>query len=147
MDTQSTYKEGQLLLAKFAVDQGQIQAPKHAATVYAVPETTLRRRLTGISSRRDCIPNSKKLTLLEESVIIQHILDLDSRGFLPRLAAVEDMANKLLTARGKDKVGKNWASNFVRRTPELKTRFNHKYDYQRALNENPKVIQQWFEHV
>jgi len=57
------------------------------------------------------------------------------------------MANKLLTARGKDKVGKNWASNFVRRTPELKTRFNRKYDYQRAQNEDPEVIQKWFERV
>ena len=78
IDVQLAYKEGQLLLAKHAVDQGQIQARKRAAAVYVVPETTLRRRLSGIPSRRDCTPNSKKLTDLEELVIVQHILDLDS---------------------------------------------------------------------
>ena len=40
-----------------------------------------------------------KLLKTEEEVIIQHILDLDSRGFPPRLAAVKDMADSLLAAR------------------------------------------------
>jgi hypothetical protein len=57
------------------------------------------------------------------------------------------MANKLLAERGTSEVGKNWPENFVRRTPELKTRFNRKYDRQRALCEDPKVIAPWFELV
>ena len=40
--------------------------------------------------------NSLKLTELEEEVIIRNILDLDSRGFAPRLAGVEDIANYIL---------------------------------------------------
>ena len=39
--TQPVYKEGQLLLAKFAIDQGQIQSNRGAAGIYGVPETTL----------------------------------------------------------------------------------------------------------
>jgi hypothetical protein len=57
------------------------------------------------------------------------------------------MANYLLTERGAGKVGIKWPSNFVKRTPELKTRFNRKYDYQRAKCEDPEIIQPWFELV
>ena len=60
---------------------------------------------------------------------------MDTRGFAPRLAGVEDMANYLLEARGAKRVGKCWAQRFVARRPELKTHFNRAYDFQRALCE------------
>jgi len=41
-------------------------------------------------------------------------------------------------------VGVRWAYNFVKRQPELRTRFTRKYDYQRAKCEDPKVIREWF---
>ena len=144
---QSTQNEGRISLAISAINQGQLQSVRRAAKSYDAVRTTLRRRRTGIRPRRDCTPNLRKFTDLEESVIIQHALDLDSRGFPPRLGAVEDMANQLLAARGGGKVGINWPSNFIKRTPELKTRFNRKYDYQRAKNEDPKAIQEWFGRV
>ena len=120
---------------------------RHAAATYDVPEPTLRKRRAGIPSRRDCEPNSKKLTKLEELVITQHVLDLDSRGFPPRLGAIRDMANFLLAKRAASQVSKNWPENFVRRTPEVKTAYNRKYDYQRALCEDPEVIKPWFQLV
>tara|TARA_R110002003_G_scaffold482_2_gene20057 strand:- start:5544 stop:5672 length:129 start_codon:yes stop_codon:yes gene_type:complete len=40
-----------------------------------------------------------KLLKSEEEVIVQHILDLDERGFPPCLAAVKDMADLLLRER------------------------------------------------
>jgi hypothetical protein len=45
------------------------------------------------------MPNSRKLTNLEESTIVEYILDLDSRSFPPRLSGVQDMANRLLADR------------------------------------------------
>ena len=95
-------------------------------------------------SRCNISANSRKLTDLEESTIVEHILDLDSKGFPPRLSGVEDMANRLLTTRDAGRVGVNWARTFVKRHPELTTRFNRKYDYQRALCEDPEVIGRWF---
>jgi hypothetical protein len=65
-----------------------------------------------------------KLLKTEEDVIVQHILDLDARGFPPRLAAVKDMADSLLAERYCDPVGQNWAATFVKRRPELKVKFN-----------------------
>ncbi|KAL9573960.1 hypothetical protein ACKAV7_001904 [Fusarium commune] len=80
----------------------------------------------------------------EEQIIVQFILDLDSRGFPPRLPGVEEMANRLLADRNASPVGKRWASNFVRQHKELKTRFFRKYDYQRAKCEDPTAIRNWF---
>ena len=72
---------------------------------------------------------------------MKHILDLDSRGFAPTLGAVRDMADKLLAKRAARQVGKQWPRNFINRTDSLITRFNQPYDRQRALCEDPKVIE------
>jgi hypothetical protein len=87
------------------------------------------------------------MTDLEESVILEYILDLDCKGFPPRLSGVEDMANRLLADRDAPRVGTRWAANFVKRHPELTTRFNRRYDYQRALCEDSELISGWFSLV
>jgi hypothetical protein len=144
INLQLPQKEGKISLALLAIEKDQIQSERKAVRTYEAVRTTLQRRRAGIPSRRDCTPNSKLLSDLEEDVIVQHILDLDSRGFGPRPAGVEDMANRILAERGGRNVGKNWTGNFIRRRPELKIRFNRKLDYQRAKNEDPEVIQEWF---
>jgi hypothetical protein len=57
--------------------------------------------------RRDCAPNLRGLLNTEEEVLVKHILNLDARGFPPRLAALEDMANSLRDARYLQLVGIN----------------------------------------
>jgi hypothetical protein len=57
------------------------------------------------------------------------------------------MANSLLAERNQPPVGKNWAGTFVKRRLELTIKFNRKYDYKRALCEDPEVIQGWFRLV
>ena len=86
------------------------------------------------------MPNSIALRGSEEVAIVRHILKLSEQGYPPRLADVEEMANDLLWVRNQNPVGKRWAANFVKRRPELKVKFNRKYDYIRALCEDPKVI-------
>ncbi len=139
--------EADILLAISAIDRNQIQSGRRAATTFSVPESTLRSRRAGVPSRRDCEPNSKKLTTLEEEVIVRHILDLDSRGFAPSLGAVRDIANKLLAERSAGEVGRDWPRNLIKRTASLKTRFNRPYDRQRALYEDPEIIGSWFKRV
>ena len=91
--------------------------------------------------------NSRNLTNTEKQVIVEHILELVARGFPLRLAAVADMANSLRAERNLGHVGLNWPSTFVKRQPELTVKFNRKYDYKRALCEDPEVIQGWFSLV
>ncbi|KAL0929342.1 transposase [Colletotrichum truncatum] len=93
------------------------------------------------------MPNSRNLSDLEEKTIVEYILDLDARSFPPRLSGVEEMANRLLAERDAPPVGKRWASNFVKRQPQLRTRFFRKYDYKRAQCEDPEVIRGWFSLV
>jgi hypothetical protein len=57
------------------------------------------------------------------------------------------MADKLLAKRGAGRVGVHRPRNFVKRTDSLTTRFNRAYDRQRALCEDPVLIQRWFELV
>jgi hypothetical protein len=52
--------------------------------------------MNGYTSLSERWPASYKLTKLEEDVIIQRILDMDTRGFTPQLAGVEDIANFIL---------------------------------------------------
>jgi hypothetical protein len=93
------------------------------------------------------MPNLWKLSNLEEDTLLEFIVDLDSRGYPPRLSGVEQMANRLLDARDAPRVGTRWAMNFVKRQPLLKTRFQRRYDYRRARCEDPAVIRNWFRLV
>jgi hypothetical protein len=144
---QSTSNESRLLLAIQALKQAPELSYRAAAKLYNIPEATLRHRMNGRRARQDTRTNSTKLTELEENAILQNILDLDSRGFPPRLADVGDMANILLAERDAPRVGQRWPSNFVKRHPDLRTRFNRAYDYQRALCEDPEKIGAWFRLV
>jgi hypothetical protein len=78
-----------------------------AATIYKVLESTLRQQRAGTLLQRDCKVNSMKLTSTKEWVIVQHVLKLDERGYLPQLTNVEDMANSLLAERNQLPVGVN----------------------------------------
>ena len=138
--SKKSLKESQVQLAIQAIKcDATINIPR-AAALYNVPERTLRRRLAGKPSRQDCSPNLMKLLITEEEVIVKNILDLDARGFPLRLSAVKDLANSLLAARHRDPIGPNWPKAFIKRRLELKIKFNRKYDYKRALCEDPKLV-------
>ena len=100
-------QEDRIVLAIQAIKQGHIQSVWAAATSYDVPYSTLYRRLRGMTSRRDSIPNSRKLTPYEELALVQYILNLDSHGFPPRPQSVQEMADLLLSERGESPVRKN----------------------------------------
>jgi hypothetical protein len=143
----SQTKEGRIFLAIEAIRTNKKMSIRRAAKAYDVPEASLRHRLNGRVAKREKRNGRYQLTSTEEDTIVQHTLDLDERGFPPRIEGVEDMANLLLETRRAKRVGKNWAYRFVRRRPELKTRFSRAYDFQRALCEDPDLIKKWFELV
>ncbi|KAJ0132671.1 Uncharacterized protein HZ326_24251 [Fusarium oxysporum f. sp. albedinis] len=139
-----SFKESQTILALQAYQADPKLSLRRAAKIYNVSFDALNRRHHGIPAREDYIPSSRKLSNLEEEVIVHYILDLDSRGFPPRHYNVEEMANRLLTDRDALPVGKRWAINFSKRQPQLKTRFQRRYDYRRAQCEDPTTIRNWF---
>lgn len=141
----NTPNENQIQLALQAMGRDKSLSARRAAALYSVPRSTLVRRQRGKASRADTVANSRNLDPLEEEVIVRRVLDLNKQGFSPGLSAVEDMANLLRETRGASRVGPRWASNFVRRQSELRTRLSRPYDYQRAKCEDPKIISAWFD--
>ncbi|EDN99830.1 hypothetical protein SS1G_02688 [Sclerotinia sclerotiorum 1980 UF-70] len=143
----SNNQEARILLAIEVIHKDKKLSIRKAAMLYNIPRTTLRHRMEGLPLRTETRANRHKITELEEEVIVQYILDMDLRGFPPKLKNVEDMANDILESRGAKRIGKLWAHRFVKRRIELKTRFSRVYDFQRALCEDPKLLEEWFRLV
>ena len=143
----NTSTESRLILAVQAKPRHPHISLRKLAKLYNVNRSTLYDRYHGKPARRDIIAKYQKLTPTEEESIVQRVIDLDNRSFPPRIRYVEDMANILLKERDAGRVGKNWASNFVRRQKALKTRFNRRIDYQRAFCEDLNVYRKWFQLV
>jgi hypothetical protein len=89
------------------IQNHQIRSLRRAEVVYSIPRKTIQRRRNGIHYRRDCEPNAKRLTKLEEEMIIQRVLEESTRGIPSSKADVRDMADKLLRERGSKAVSKN----------------------------------------
>ncbi len=140
----STAKEARVILAIEAIRNHDKLSLRAAAKLYNVLESILRSRHASIHARRDTTPNSRSLTDLEEQAIVQYTIELSACAFPPRLHGVEDIANYLQRERDMPLVGQCWAYNFVKRQPELCTRYTRRYDYQRAKCEDPKVVSKWF---
>lgn len=142
-----TSDEAQVVLALQAIRTDSTLTIRKAALIYNVSRGTLSRRIEGTQSRRDCTPNNRSLHAIEEEVIVKHILELDAQGFPVRHAYLRDMADRLLRLRDAKLTGKNWATRFIKRQPQLQTKFSRKYDYSRAQCEDPAMIRAWFDLV
>jgi hypothetical protein len=143
-------QEGKILLALNDIQNGRINSIRAAARLYKIPHTTLADRAKGVVSRVDKRPSGYKLTELEEDSLCQWVLSIDTRGAAPRQATMREMANILLAARGSHPpltISKNWPTAFIKRREELRSRYSRKYNYKRALNEDPKALRAWFATV
>jgi len=103
MEIQS--QEARIHLTIGAMRQNRKLSRRAAAKVYNARFSTLTDRINGRAPLKERRPATHKLTELEEEIIVQHILELDTRGFGPRLADVEDMANNVLESRTAARVG------------------------------------------
>jgi hypothetical protein len=152
-NTNSLQQEGRIALALDALKQGHFTSFKAAARSYNVQWKTLSRRVRGQLPRYDTRPTNCKLTAIEELTLVNWILSMDQRGLAPRPDSVRQMADLLLEKRSNsnsgsnNQVGRNWVYNFVQRHQALQTRYNRKYDYQRAKCEDLQIIRDWFRLV
>jgi hypothetical protein len=99
-------EEAKIILAIEAIRTSKKLSRRKATELYEVPFSTLNGRINGRTTLLERRPVNTKLSKLEEEVIIQYILNLDSRGFAPRLVSVEDIANYILESRGGKRIGK-----------------------------------------
>ena len=132
--------EERMQLAIQAIDDGYASSLRSIATNYGVPHTSLYYRYTGRSTRNQMASNQRKLTKAEETILKQWILSMDDRGMGPTIDYTRCMANLLLEQRGGQPVGLNWVRRYVSRHSALTARYSRRYDYKRALCEDPEAI-------
>jgi len=77
-------QEAQIILAIEAIQISKKLSCRKAAKIYKVPETMLRNRINGATSFPEHRPVNTNLNKLEKQIIVNYILDQDSRGFSPR---------------------------------------------------------------
>ncbi|EAQ92510.1 hypothetical protein CHGG_00745 [Chaetomium globosum CBS 148.51] len=145
-----------------ALRSGETQSIRKAAAAFDVPRATLQERVKGGATRQQAQVKNRKLHPTEEAALIQWIESLDDRGMSPTISYIRQMADLLLRERGNlmlldasiattpvpaMTVGENWVHRLLDRHPHLKTKYSRKYDYQRALCEDPEKISAWFARV
>ena len=138
-------KETRMQMAIPACQKKQIKSRTAAAEVFGVSRETFRDWLQGVKPRAVTRANGHELTSIEEESVVKCLLDADKRGFSIRPQFLRGMAHILLTERTQDPtaiISISWASKFVKRHPALRTGYNRRITYQRAKQENPKVIKQ-----
>ena len=141
-------KESRVQMALDALKKGQFKSQRAAALAFDIPETTLCRRIRGVVSRPQKTANCQKLSDTEESTLLAWILDMDKRGLPLHLPIVRHLAQLLVSARlPSTTIGENWVNRYVKRHPELKSKYTRKYDYHRAKCEDSGLIQSWFMRV
>ena len=154
--------EERIQFAIEALRSGQIRTIRKAAHAFDVPYATLRGRVAGRVPRQESQISSRKLRETEEAALVQWIKSLDDRGMSPTIGYIRQIADLLLRERGSlvlldasvtavademNTVGENWARRFLNRHLDLKSKYLRKYDYQRALCEDPEKVSEWFQRV
>ena len=146
-------KEGRIALAINSYKSGDFTSIREAAATYDIPRSTLRTRLYRTLPHHEIRSVNLKLTDTEELTLVNWILSMDERGLPVRIPSIRDMANLLLQKQTATdvsltrQVSMKWPYNFVQRHDSLRTRYNRKYDYKRALCEDLAVIRDWFRLV
>jgi predicted HTH domain antitoxin len=92
--------EARIILVIEAIRSSSKISIRRAATFYEIPRSSFSYRLAGRIPCNKTEVNCYKLTEIEKEVIIRYILDLDTRGFAPRLASIKDIANYILESQG-----------------------------------------------
>ena len=80
--------ERNIVLALQAMQNKPKLSARAAGKIYTCDHQKLSRRRRGMQPRRDIPANLRKLTDLEETVLVQYILDLAVKGFPPRMSMV-----------------------------------------------------------
>lgn len=117
-----------------------------AAKIFGISRWTLRRRYTGKSDSRQ-EANSKyrqKLNDVQEDTLLRYIDQLTKRNIPPTNQIITNLAEEIL----KGPVGKNWASNFVKRHSErICSVYLKPIDHCRASSESAAIFEQFYAFV
>jgi hypothetical protein len=122
-----------------------LSIPK-AAGRYAVAVRTLRdRKNKGRQNPKNAHIHECLLNPAQEQALVKWACFQDDRGIPPRLDLLKDKAQAILQEGKPEKaLGKRWMDRFIRRHPDLQTKFSQRLERQRSVASNPKVLEHHF---
>jgi DDE superfamily endonuclease/Tc5 transposase-like DNA-binding protein len=145
--------QARMKLAHREFNSGKFKSIRTAAISYDLPKSTLTERVNGVLPKNEIVPHNRLLSITEETTLVEWILDKDTRGLPLTKAMVKEMAEILLAEHEISAlnippyIGKNWVDKFIKRQPSLQLKYNRRYDYTRALCEDPIALSAWFRLV
>jgi hypothetical protein len=128
-------------------ESGVYPSIRAAAKAYNVSRATVGRRIQGRPTRHDAHEYRQRLSRVQEEVLVEWILDLDSLGYPPSHARTREMACRILCLNGDtDKLGSHWLDSFIRRNSRVATCIGRPIEALRIQCTDPATINAFFEH-
>jgi hypothetical protein len=91
--------KGSILLILSALTSGQCASISAAAKIYNVSKTILIRRLHRGAIREQFTPPNRRMTVIEEEVLIRDILKLDAQGLSLTLSLIREIVDVICKVR------------------------------------------------
>src|SRR6266699_2348794 len=88
-------QEARIILAIEAIRTAKKMSIRCTAQIYDVPKSIFIVRMKGHIPKTEKCNTQYNLTPTEEKTFVRYILDLDSRGFPPRIDDIQDIADLL----------------------------------------------------
>lgn len=129
-----------------ACERGDFDTLKEAALAYDVPYSTLTARARGRSTRGQAHVHQQLLTLEQEELLVEWIIDLDMYGSAPNHSQVRLMAGVICGNAGLiGEVGHHWLSRFLARHPEVQSKLGVRIDRTRCQAVTFEKVEEWFQ--
>src|SRR6266498_3836271 len=111
---------------------------RRAAAIYNVAPNSVSNYLNGRTKPApDYFTSYQKLSSIEESVLVEHIMRGYHSNYLLTIPHLNDCANELLRMKGvSDTVGVYWHNSFFNRHPEIQSKFSRPIDRRRMNAED-----------
>ena len=131
-------------------EAGECPVIAEKAREWRVNKNRVQRRLKGIGPRTSRRPVNRKLSTIQEAVLLNWILALDEIGLSIRIDQINSSANVILQEDHFEEdsapiVGHNWSKRFLERHPELHKVKQKPLELERKLAHDPVVLKNWFE--
>jgi hypothetical protein len=128
------------------LNSGVFKTQRAAAKAYKVPRSTLQSRLAGCVPHAIAHSNQQRLSPAQEQLLVNWILDEDSRAQPPSHARVREIALRIASAGGDTQpIGTKWVSHFIARNPRVASIVGRSIEAPRAATASPEVIRAFLE--
>ena len=106
---------------------------------------TITRRIQGGRSHTEAMRRRQRLSPEEENELVEWSRQLEEWGWPARISQLKKMAKDMLVLKGDmENLRKNWTAKWLKRHPEMKSKFVLPLDKSRAMTQNAGTIGRYF---